>query len=483
MSRLRSVPVFLAAMLVWACVEQEPSRPTEDDVKIIKQNILEKAPEMKFKVNADLEGKITYLGLDCDKAIIQPGEPFKLTHYWKVQKALDEGWEIFVHLNGPNKAGFINADHRAIGNRYPAARWKAGEIVRDEHTVSIPANWKDATMSIYTGMWKGRMRLKVKGPQDDENRILAATIPVGAAKPGAVRAAAEKSIIAARAKKPVKIDGKLDDEVWKVAPSSGAFVDTLSGAAVGTKTEVKLAWDDKYLYVAFENQDEDVWSSLKNRDDKLWTEEAVEVFIDADADGKDYIELQVNPNNAIFDSYLPSYRANQNDWNSKMKTAVAVEGTVNQRKDKDKGWTVEMAIPWADTKGRGESKVKLPPKVGDTWRVNFFRMDLPEGKPQQAMGWSPPLVGDFHKIDRFGQLVFGDEAGKAPAPAAKPEEKKAEEKKAEGKPEEAKAEEKENIKANVVRAAIPSGAGGHVLKRELIHRPVQPKTEPKPESK
>jgi hypothetical protein len=465
-----------ATLMAWACVEQEPARPTEEDVKIIKQNILTKAPEMKFKVNADLEGKIVYLGLDVDKDVIQPGEAFKLTHYWKVNKPVDEGWEIFVHLNGPNKAGFINADHRAIGGRYPAARWKAGEIIRDEHTVSIPANWKDSTVSVYTGLWKGRMRLKIKGPQDSENRILAATLPVGPA--AAPKPAEAKRLVAARTQKPVKVDGKLDEEVWKKTTASGAFVDTLTGAAVPLRTEVKAAWDDKNLYFAFECQDEDVWSSLKNRDDKLWTEEAAEIFIDADGDGKDYIELQVNPNNAVFDSYLPAYRENQNDWNSKLKSAVAVQGTLNQRKDKDKGWTVEVAIPWADVKGRSSAKVKLPPEVGDTFKVNFFRMELPEGKPQQAMGWSPPLVGDFHKLDRFGLLVFGDFSGKAPEPAAdKPGEPKADEKKAEEKnPDEKKAlaparrDPREIMARPITRGLVPGGAAGEVHRREPVEK-------------
>jgi hypothetical protein len=46
----------------------------------------------------------------------------------------------------------------------------------------------------------------------------------------------------------------------------------------------------------------------------------------------------------------------------------------------------------------------------------MFRMDIPQGKPQQAFGWSPPLVGDFHALDRFGDLVFGDEKGNVTPP-------------------------------------------------------------------
>jgi hypothetical protein len=463
MSWLRIIPAVLVATLgLSACVEQEPDRPTEDDVKVIKQNILSKAPDMKFKVNAELEDKIVYLGLDVDKATVVPGEPFKLTHYWKVLKPAD-GWLLFVHLNGPEKRGFINADHKPIGNRYPVASWKAGEIIRDEHTVALPAGWKDDKLMVYTGLWKGKLRMKIKGPQDDESRVLAVTLPV-AVKSG--EAPKLRKLVATKAAKAPKIDGKLDDPIWSKAAASEAFVDTMTGAAAPTKSLVKAAWDDKNLYLAFTMEDDDVWSSLKERDDKLWTQEAVEVFIDANGDGKDYIELQVNPNGAIFDSYLPAYRQNQNDWNSKMVAAVAVDGTLNKREDKDKGWTVEVAIPWEDTKGRGKYVMALPPKLGDGFKVNFFRMDLPKGKPQQAVAWSPPLVGDFHKLDRFGLLVFGDEEGKVPEakPAAKPkDEPKVEEKKEEKKAEEKKTENEKARPGPKVIAALPDRHSRQVL--------------------
>jgi hypothetical protein len=64
-----------------------------------------------------------------------------------------------------------------------------------------------------------------------------------------------------------------------------------------------------------------------------------------------------------------------------------------------------------------KSTLTLPPAPGNVWRINMFRMDLPQGKPQQASGWSPPMVGDFHALDKFGELVFGDEKGNVPPPA------------------------------------------------------------------
>ena len=104
------------------------------------------------------------------------------------------------------------------------------------------------------------------------------------------------------------------------------------------------------------------------------------------------------------------------DWNSKLKAKVVVDGTLNKRDDQDKSWTVEMALPLSDANGLDKPGVKIPPAVGDVWRLNMFRLDSPKDKPQIAAGWSPPLVGDFHKLDRFGEIVFGDEKGEVPPP-------------------------------------------------------------------
>src|SRR5207253_5890035 len=113
---------------------------------------------------------------------------------------------------------------------------------------------------------------------------------------------------------------------WKSAASTGAFVKSLDGGKADSVAEAKVLWDEKYLWVGFQIEDKDVWSTLANRDDKLWTQEAVEMFIDADGDQKTYVELQTNPRGAIFDSYLPRYRENQNDFDSGVKVAVKVDG-------------------------------------------------------------------------------------------------------------------------------------------------------------
>jgi hypothetical protein len=410
------------------CVEQDDEKPTDEDMKVVKTNLLSAAPAPKYAVNADLEGKLVYLGMDVDPPVAVPGKELKLTHYWKAVATPGDGWKVFTHLEGPNHQGFVNADHGPIGGKYPLSQWKPGEIIRDQHTVMLPASWTQESVLVYVGAWRGPTRLTVKsGANDGAGRVLAATIPVQ----GPAKAETRKRYVARRTADPIKIDGKLDEPAWKDAPSTGAFVNTLTGGPADQSTEAKLLWDDKFLYVGFENADTDIWSNLTKRDDKLWTQEAVELMIDADGNGKTYIELQVAPNGNVFDTYLPQYRKYEDSidpkkqpysWNSKVNAKVSLDGTLNKHDDKDKSWTVEMAIPLADVKGMDTQAAlpKLPPTPGDSWRINMFRMDVPQGKSQQASGWSPPMVGDFHALDRFGDLVFGDEKGgvvPAPPPA------------------------------------------------------------------
>jgi len=418
--RLAVVPMVF---VLGACVEQEPDKPSADDLTVAKQNLLSSPPAPRYAVNADLDGKVVFLGLDVDPLPAEGGKDLKLTQYWKVISPPGDGWKTFTHVEGPNKQSYVNADHTPIQGKYPVGSWKAGDIIRDIHSVKLPDAWSYPVVEVYVGLWRGSTRMPIKsGAHDNEGRVLAASIPVRTAAVTETRKRYVARFVA-KGQTP-KLDGKLDEAAWASAPSTGPFVNTMTGAPVPPmmKTEAKLLWDKKNLYVGFENTDDDVWTDLGKRDDKLWTEEADELMIDADGNGRTYIELQVAPNGNIFDTYLPSPRRYEDtvdpklkpfSWNSKMIAKVHVDGTLNKRDDTDKGWTTELAIPLEDVKGMDDkSAVRLPPEPGDVWRINMYRMDLPKGKPQQAAGWSPPMVGDFHALARFGELVFADAEGK-----------------------------------------------------------------------
>ena len=127
-------------VLMLACVEQDEDKPTAEDMTVAKQNILTTAPTPKYAVNADLDGKVVYLGLDVDHAPIEPGKDVTLTHYWKVVSPVSE-WKTFTHLNGAGNK-FINADHAPVKGKYPVSAWKARTLLsRPKGSAAMLRTW------------------------------------------------------------------------------------------------------------------------------------------------------------------------------------------------------------------------------------------------------------------------------------------------------------------------------------------------------
>lgn len=414
----------LCAPLLVACVEQSSEVvPSEEEVNAARsQALLQAAPTPRFPSGAVLEGdkgaKVIYLGADVDTDVVTAGRPFNVTHYFKVEQPPPAGWRLFVHLDGfTDKKHHLNADHVPVGGKYPIAVWRPGDIIRDQHRVSVPPTWPADKVNLYVGFWKGPARFKVSsGRQDGQSRVVVGTLPVtgeNAKPPPPPKRLVVRKLKAGQA---ITVDGKLDEAAWGEAASTGPFVGTMDGAAPQQAASAKVLWDAQNLYVAFDFADTDVWGSFDKHDDKLWTQEAAELFLDADGDQRTYVELQVSPRNVTFDSWLPGYRQNDNAWDAAMKTAVHVNGTLDKRGDTDTGWTVEMQIPWSAMKGRLAEMKNVPPQPGTEWRANMFRMDAPEKKAQQASAWAPPLVPDFHALDKFGTFVFADESGNVPPP-------------------------------------------------------------------
>jgi hypothetical protein len=205
-----------------------------------------------------------------------------------------------------------------------------------------------------------------------------------------------------RASSPVEIDGKLDDAAWAKAPAVGPFVMNRDGSPAPYRTEAKVLYDDKFLYFSFRSEDENVWATMRRRDEHLWHEEVVEVFLQADPRVPHYIELEVNPLGTLLDIYLIDRRRNMpyESWNSaRARWAVRVDGKIDGRGG-DRGWTCEIALPFEDV----VTAPNNPPRPGDRWRMNLFRV---ESRPAPAgMAWSPTMQGDFHVPEMFGEIVF-----------------------------------------------------------------------------
>ncbi len=273
--------------------------------------------------------------------------------------------------------------------------WPIGKVIEDVHVLRLPAV-DPVSLRVLVGFWQGDRRLEVDGAsaQDGQNRMLGPSLE-------SPRDSLPEYHVHRAAKPPV-IDGRLDDQVWTSAVAV-ELVRSLDGGKPSLRTVARLAYDDKNLYVAFDCEDPDVWGTMLRRDDPIYTEEVVEIFIDADGDGKTYNEIEVSPNNTVFDAYFPARRQGMDtSWDSGIKSAVEVRGTINDPSDRDDGWSVEMQIPIA----RLAQVPHVPPRRGDRWRFNLYRLEHVGRSAVEGYAFSPPLVGDFHHLSRFAWLLF-----------------------------------------------------------------------------
>jgi cellulose/xylan binding protein with CBM9 domain len=206
----------------------------------------------------------------------------------------------------------------------------------------------------------------------------------------------------ARVTNALNINGKLNEKAWADAAPIGRFLNNRDGSRSELETDARILYDERFIYFAFRVVDQNVWATMKRRDEHLWLEEVVEVFLQASPSIPNYIELEVNPLGTMLDIYLIDRRKplHYESWNSEhLRWAVQVDGTVDG-KDGDRGWSCEIALPFEDI----ATATHLPPQPGDRWRMNLYRV---EQKPKVAeLAWSPTLQDDFHILPRLGEIVF-----------------------------------------------------------------------------
>jgi hypothetical protein len=252
---------------------------------------------------------------------------------------------------------------------------------------------------------------------------------------------APRGYLCGRCPTPPLIDGRLDDAPWQAAPWTEPFVDIEGDLkpAPYHETRAKLLWDDEALYIGAWLEEPHLWATYAGRDMVIYHENDFEWFIDPDGDNHDYFELEINALGTVWDLYLTRPYRDEGDaldaWDIPgLRSAVHLEGTLNDPGDVDRGWSVEMAIPWKAFSQGGHRTV--PPLPGDSWRLNFSRvqwtLDIVDGayaKRKSAEGralpeynwvWSPQGLIAMHYPERWGLLHFVEEARGARMPALDP---------------------------------------------------------------
>jgi hypothetical protein len=180
------------------------------------------------------------------------------------------------------------------------------------------------------------------------------------------------------------------------------------------RTRFRAAWANDALAVRFDCDDDAPWWTLTEKDRHLWEEEVVEIFLDPAGDGRDYVEVEVNPANVVCDLRVrtpwPSLSSDPTwDWvglTSRVDRHPGPEGRMR--------WTMCAVLPFAGLAGSVPgAERRLPPRPGDRWRFNVFRIKRPHGPadPERDVvyaAWSVPPGPSFHDPSVFRDLVFGD---------------------------------------------------------------------------
>ena len=218
------------------------------------------------------------------------------------------------------------------------------------------------------------------------------------------------------------------------------------------ETRAAIVWNDTHIYIGFWAEEPRVEAQLAKRDSLIFLENDLEVFIDG---GDCYYELEVNAINTIyevlfvwrdayqrggrfdhadFDVHNPrTYTFGGNDdrsgphfWRGThprgprwaftgydlvgLKTAVRVDGTLNDKTKVDRGWSLEISIPWTSLSLLADGR-DIPPKDGDIWRLflgRFQKLSVGghEIDPHPAMVHKAHGVYDTHQPDLWSAVRF-----------------------------------------------------------------------------
>lgn len=233
-----------------------------------------------------------------------------------------------------------------------------------------------------------------------------------------------RSYVAHFAKSPPNINGVIDSLEWDSIEWSEDFVDIQSDIKPRFNSKYKMSWDEDNLYILAHLQEEHVWANLKNRDTVIFYNNDFEVFIDHNGDTHNYVELEINALNTVWDLFIDKPYLNganvNNGWDIKgFKSAVGIGGSLNNYSDKDEYWNIEMSIPWKSLTIMDFDGFAPEEQV---WRINFSRVQWQHdtslghyARKKDDSGsflrednwvWSRQVDVNMHKPEYWGLVFF-----------------------------------------------------------------------------
>ena len=312
---------------------------------------------------------------------------------------------IMSVISGNSRAtepGTDTPDLKALAARANAAKESCGNTPGREFGNLLRGEWYKRWMAFFSG--KG---VQPKDGTSEEDAVAKFTEAIRLAEEG-VQWPMPQLTSVPLANGPISIDGRLDEPDWaRAATFNGVYRFNDKIRLSEPKTTWRILWDNTNLYFSFDCEDSDLIAPEYKRDDPVFNDDCVEVFILPDFRFRTFWEIVVSPSGSIFDS-VECKRAQH--WGSDLdpsqnmdglKTGITVRGTLNKPGDTDQGYTVEIAVPFKELPGY----TRTGPKAGDHLHFMLVRLDR-NGKEFKAYSFQP-LLGWGHNIWNHAEMELG----------------------------------------------------------------------------
>lgn len=181
---MRILGLCVAALLLSACIVEAPSSEGPD-AQGPRPRAVQPAGPVTVKSGAVLGDKVELVGATFQPGELVPGQPLRVTLYFRALDALPTDYSVFVHVEDPDgRLPRTNFDHPPAGGKYPTHQWKKGDMVRDEFTIFLSPEAQARAVNLLVGLWdpKTDARLPLSNPDkvrnDGQNRVFLAQVRV-----------------------------------------------------------------------------------------------------------------------------------------------------------------------------------------------------------------------------------------------------------------------------------------------------------------
>ncbi len=243
-----------------------------------------------------------------------------------------------------------------------------------------------------------QQRERSAGDQEELDRDQDSLGPIAAPAAGALTltpdeiaeiADGKKMIATPTGRAPI-IDGIIDEDVWAHSDVVSDLLqrDPDNGQPSSQRTEIRILYDEEYIYVSFINFDTEpdkITATDLRRDSRLQADDTIAVFFDTFHDHRNGYVFRVNPLGTKYDATVKDETELNSQWDEKWEAAAQIT---------ERGWEAEMAIPW--------KAVRFP--AGDhIWGMGFKREIR---RRNEEVNWSSWRRGyDFRAVSQMGHLV------------------------------------------------------------------------------